>query len=219
MQLTFHRYDLKLRHNWVVASSQKIGGRKIAPIVLLELRDEDGVVSYGEAASSLRYGENAETSVAFLRKIDISRLSFDDVDASRGYVESVSPNDYSAKGALDIALVDGAAKKAQQSLHDFFGLQFEEGKRVSSVSIGIDEPAAIRAKAEELASYPILKLKVGSPNDRENLSALREVAPRKTLRVDANEAWTTKEEALRHIEEFAEDRHLELIEQPMPVGK
>ena len=205
MQLTFHRYDLKLIHKWTIATSQKAGGRNVAPIVLLELRDEDGVVGYGEAAPSLRYGENAETCVAFLRKIDISRLSFDDVDASRRYVESVSPNDYSAKGALDIALVDGAAKKAQQSLHDFFGLAFEEGKHVSSITIGIDEPAAIRAKAEELASYPILKLKVGSPNDRENLSALREVAPGKTLRVDANEAWTTKEEALRHIEEFAND--------------
>ena len=204
MQLTFHRYDLKLIHKWTIATSQKTGGRRVAPIVLLELRDEDGVVGYGEAASSLRYGENAETSVAFLRKIDISRLSFDDMDASRRYVESVSPNDYAAKGALEIALVDGAAKKAQQPLHDFCGLAFAEGRHVSSITIGIDEPAAIRAKAEELSSYPILKLKVGSPNDRENLAALREIAPGKTLRVDANEAWTTKEEALRHIEEFAQ---------------
>ena len=137
---------MKLRHNWVVASSQRIGGRKIAPAVLLELRDEDGVVGYGEAAPSLRYGENAKTCVAFLRKIDKSRLSFDDVDASRHYVESVSPNDYSAKGALDIALVDGAAKKAQQALHDFCGLKFEEGKYVTRITIGIDEPAAIRTE-------------------------------------------------------------------------
>jgi L-alanine-DL-glutamate epimerase-like enolase superfamily enzyme len=218
MQLTFRCYDLKLIHKWTIATSQKAGGRNVAPIVLLELHNQDGVVGYGEAAPSLRYSENAETCAAFLRKIDISRLSFDDVDASRLYLESVSPNDYSVKGALEIALVDGAAKKVQQSLHDFCGLEFEEGRHVSSITIGIDEPAAIRAKAEELASYPILKLKVGSPNDRENLAALREVAPGKILRVDANEAWTTKEEALRHIEEFAHDRHLELIEQPMPAA-
>jgi len=33
---------------------------------------------------------------------------------------------------------------------------------------------------------------------------LREVAPAKTVRVDANEAWTTKEEALRNLESLAQ---------------
>jgi L-alanine-DL-glutamate epimerase-like enolase superfamily enzyme len=217
MQLTFRRFDLKLRHNWVVASSQKTGGRSVVPIVLLELRDDVGLIGYGEAAPSLRYGENADTCLEFLRKIDNVRLSFDDMEASRSYIESIAPDNYSAKGAVNIALVDGAAKKAKKSLHEFLGLAFTEGKHVSSISIGIDEPAEIRAKTEEVAAYPILKLKVGSPNDRENLAALREAAPEKILRIDANEAWSTKEEALRHIEEFAQDRHIEFIEQPMPA--
>lgn len=218
LQLNFRQFDLKLIHQWTIATSQNAGGRSVAPIVLLELRDDDGVIGYGEAAPSLRYGENAGTSMAFLRKIDISRLSFDDVDESRRYVESVAPNDYSPKSALGLALLDGAAKKAKKSLHEFLGLTFAEGKHVSSVSVGIDEPKAIRAKVEELAAYPILKLKVGSPNDRENLAALREAAPAKTVRVDANEAWPTKEEALRQIEELAQDRHVEFVEQPMPAA-
>jgi L-Ala-D/L-Glu epimerase len=217
MQLTFRRYELTLIHNWTIATSQKVGGRTVAPIVLLEMRDDDGVIGYGEAVPALRYGEDVETALAFLGKIDNSRLSFDEVNASRAYIESLAPNNYSPKGAVEIALADGAAKKAKRPLHEFLGLKFREGKHVSSMTIGIDEPAEIRAKVEEAAAFPILKLKVGSPNDRENLAALRAVAPNKTARIDANEAWTTKEEALRQIEDFAQDRHIEFVEQPMPA--
>jgi L-alanine-DL-glutamate epimerase-like enolase superfamily enzyme len=70
----------------------------------------------------------------------------------------------------------------------------------------------------EAASYPILKLKVGAPGDKENLTALRQVDPERTVRVDANEAWTTKEEALRHLEWLALDPHIEFVEQPMPAS-
>jgi L-alanine-DL-glutamate epimerase-like enolase superfamily enzyme len=42
------------------------------------------------------------------------------------------------------------------------------------------------------------------------------VAPERTVRVDANEAWGTKEEALQRIEWLARDPHIEFIEQPMP---
>ena len=49
-------------------------------------------------------------------------------------------------------------------------------------------------------------------------AALRDAAPTKTVRVDANEAWKTKEEALRNIEWLHRDGHVEFIEQPMPAG-
>ena len=48
---------------------------------------------------------------------------------------------------------------------------------------------------------------------------LREIAPEKVLRVDANEAWLTKEEALRRIETLARDPHIEFVEQPMPADR
>src|SRR5262249_17435611 len=78
------------------------------------------------------------------------------------------------------------------------------------------EPDVIRRKVERAANYPVLKLKVGSPNDAATLRVVREVAPHKRLRVDANEAWTTKEEALEKIEALARDKGIEFIEQPMP---
>ncbi|MEP7016092.1 MAG: dipeptide epimerase [Verrucomicrobiota bacterium] len=219
MELLFRRHDWKLVHNWTVASSQASGGKMIYPAVVVELRDRDGVVGRGEAAPSRRYDETAETCVEFLSRIDGSRLSFDDVDAGMSYIESVTTGNYSPKGAMNVALLDGAAKKAEQPLHKFLGLEFTEEKHVSSFTIGLDSPEMIGRKVREAGPFPILKMKVGAPNDRENLAALREVAPKKVVRVDANEAWTTKEEALRCIEELARDPLIEFVEQPMPAGR
>lgn len=218
MKLTFRRYDLRLAHNWMVASSQASGGKMIYPAVLIELEDNDGVIGFGEAAPSRRYDETAETCMEFFNRVDASKLTFDDVAASMRYVESIVPGNFSPKGAIDIALLDGAAKKAGQPLHSFLGLGFEQGEHVTSITIGLDSPEMIRQKMREAEAFPILKLKVGAPDDAENLAALREIAPHKTLRVDANEAWLTKEEALQHIEKLARDPHIEFVEQPMPAA-
>ena len=65
-------------------------------------------------------------------------------------------------------------------------------------------------------AYPVLKLKVGVPDEKAILAALREVAPTKPIRVDANEGWQTKEEALERIEWLARDGYIQFVEQPMP---
>jgi L-alanine-DL-glutamate epimerase-like enolase superfamily enzyme len=54
--------------------------------------------------------------------------------------------------------------------------------------------------------------------DRENVAAVRAVAPDKPLRVDANEAWRTKEEALDNLRWLAGVSRLEFVEQPMPAS-
>ena len=217
MKFTFRRFDLRLKHTWTVASSLAEGGKNIYPAVQVELRDGDGAVGYGEAAPSNRYHERADTCMSFFERVDASRLSFDDLPGSMAYIESIAPDNFSPKGALNIALLDGAAKRACRPLHDFLGLKFTEGRHVTSFTIGIAAPEVIRQKVQEAESFPILKIKVGSPNDEANLAAVRKIAPNKTLRVDANEGWKTKEEALRNIEWLARDKHVEFIEQPMPA--
>jgi L-alanine-DL-glutamate epimerase-like enolase superfamily enzyme len=134
------------------------------------------------------------------------------------YLETLSQHDMSAKCALNLALLDGAAKKAKKPLHDFLGLGFRDGHHVTSFTIGIDKPDVIRRKVQQAESYPVLKMKVGVPDDQVNLAALREVAPTKPVRVDANEGWKTKEEALQRIEWLAQDGHIQYVEQPLPAS-
>lgn len=213
MQLKFWRGELKLTHQWRIAR----GSASIISVVFVELRDRDGVVGYGESAPSRRYQETLETVESFLQNLDPSRLNFDDLEASRAYLTSV-PGNSSAKGAIDIALYDGAGKRARKSICDLLGLGFREGVHYTSFSIGIDCPDMIREKVQQARDYPILKLKVGVADDRENLKALREVAPTTRVRVDANEGWATKEQALEMLELFATDKNIEFCEQPLPTS-
>lgn len=219
MKLEIRHFDLLLTHRWTIASTLKHGhgGDDVYKTVFVELTAEDGTTGVGESAPSQRYAESAETVDLFLRKVDPKRLSFDDVPKSMAYLDEVAPGNYSAKGAINIALLDGAAKRAGLALCDYFKLGFNEGKHYTSFTIGIDAPEKIREKVLEAEQYPILKLKVGGPGDRENLAALRSAAPTKRVRVDGNEGWKTPEEALRNIEWFAKDPNIEFVEQPMPA--
>ncbi len=218
MQIKFRRGDLQLAHKWKISSGGNMGGVDTFPVALLELTDKDGVAGIGESAPSSRYREDIAGSLDFFSKLDARRLSFDDPAAAMNYVEKLAPGQFAAKGAVDVALLDGAARKAGKPLHEFLGLEFREKHHVTSFSIGIDRPDVIRQKVQAAEAYPILKLKIGSPEDRANFAALREIAPKKLVRVDANEGWKTKEFALEMIKWLAADGRVEFVEQPMPAS-
>jgi L-alanine-DL-glutamate epimerase-like enolase superfamily enzyme len=212
MKLSFWREQLQLANTWTIAR----GSTNLFQVILVQLVAPDGTTGIGEASPISRYHESPATVEAFFRRVDASRLSFADVTASMAYLDSLSSGDMSAKCALNIALLDGAGKLARQPIYDFLGLGFRDQHHVTSFSIGIDSPEVIRKKVLAAEQYPVLKLKVGVPGDQEILAALREVAPTKTIRVDANEGWKTKEEALRRLEWLASDGHVQFVEQPMP---
>ena len=215
VKLNVKRLKLQLTHLWAIARGS---GSNTAETVMVELVGADGTVGWGEAAPISRYKESLDTVEAFLKKVDPRGLTFSDVEGSMSYLDTLSPHDMSAKCALNIALLDGAAKRAQKPIYDFLGLGFRENHHISSFTIGIDKPDMIRKKVLEAEQYPVLKMKLGVADDRINLQALREVAPVKTLRVDANEGWKTKEQALEMIEWLAKDGHIEFVEQPMPAA-
>ncbi len=211
MQLKFWREHLRLANTWTIAR----GSSDVVDVVMVQL-ERDGIVGVGEASPIGRYHESAASVEAFCRRVDARQLSFADVTGSMNYLNTLSPGDMAAKCALNIALVDGAARQARQPVYDFLGLGFREQHHVTSFSIGIDRPEVIRKKVLAAEAYPVLKLKVGVPDDHAILAALREVAPAKPVRVDANEGWRTKEQALERIEWLARDSHIQFVEQPMP---
>ncbi|HVW83960.1 MAG TPA: enolase C-terminal domain-like protein, partial [Bryobacteraceae bacterium] len=73
------------------------------------------------------------------------------------------------------------------------------------------------AKVEEASEYPVLKIKVGLDTDEATIAAVRSVT-KKPLRVDANEGWKDKEEAVRKIN-WLESQGVEFVEQPLPADR
>jgi L-alanine-DL-glutamate epimerase-like enolase superfamily enzyme len=63
----------------------------------------------------------------------------------------------------------------------------------------------------------VLKVKLGVPGDEEIVRCIRELTD-KTLRVDANEGWKTKEEARDKIL-WLQEQGVELVEQPLPASR
>jgi L-alanine-DL-glutamate epimerase-like enolase superfamily enzyme len=213
VKLQFWRENLYPRNLWTIAR----GSTRVFSVVIVQLSDGD-TTAFGEASPISRYYESVESVEAFLRKVDSRNLSFDDMPGSMKYLEDLAAGSHSAKCAVNIALLDGAAKRARKPLHEFLGLPFHENTHVTSFTIGISTPDEIRSKVLAAEQYPILKLKFGSSHDLENLAALREIAPAKQVRIDANEGWPNKEVALCSIEHLAEDPNIELIEQPLPAS-
>lgn len=214
MKFKTWREQLQLANTWTIAR----GSTNLFEVVLVELTSPDGLTGIGEASPIGRYHESPASVEAFFQRVEFARLSFADIPGSMSYLESLGPGNMSAKCALNLALVDGAAKQSGQAVYDYLGLGFREQHHVTSFSIGIAEPTAIRQKVAAAEAFPVLKLKVGVPGEREILKALREVAPTKAIRVDANEGWTTKEEALERLEWLASDGRVQFVEQPMPQG-
>lgn len=212
MHLLFSRDELVLRHTFTISRSS----RTAVPIILVSL-EKDGLVGDGEASPNARYGETVESVSAFLKKVDTDRLQeAQDPESVSKYLDSLSSHDASAKASIDIALHDWIGKRLGVPVYSYFGLQ-KPKKLVSSFTIGIDTPDVVKQKVMEAKDYPILKVKVGMPNDEQIITAVRSVTD-KPLRVDANEGWKSKEEALEKINWLA-GLNVELVEQPMPANR
>jgi L-alanine-DL-glutamate epimerase-like enolase superfamily enzyme len=85
----------------------------------------------------------------------------------------------------------------------------------SSFTIAITESRELARRVEEAAAYPILKIKLGTDRDMEIVRIVRDAAPTKELKVDANAAWTPKHAV--EMSEFLADHGVAMIEQPLPA--
>jgi len=122
--------------------------------------------------------------------------------------------EWAGKAAVDLALMDWVGQKLGIPLYTYFGLDPKDAP-VTTFSIGIDTPEITKQKTREADQYPVLKVKVGLATDEPTIEAVRSVT-KKPLRVDANEGWKDKEEAVRKIN-WLEKMGVEFIEQPMPA--
>ena len=177
----------------------------------------DGIVGRGEGAPIVRYTESAESAKKAIDGIQ-DVLTRSDPWHFTNLLELVFqriPGEYAAKAAIDIALMDWVGQSLGIPLYRYFGLD-PAAAPVTTFSIGIDTPEMTRQKVREAADYPVLKIKVGLDTDEKTMEAVRSETT-KPLRVDANEGWKNKEEALEKIR-WLESMGVEFIEQPLPAA-
>jgi L-Ala-D/L-Glu epimerase / N-acetyl-D-glutamate racemase len=209
MILRFSPYTLELKNPFTVA----VHTRTTTPVMLVEI-EHDGIVGYGEASMPPYLGENHDTARAFLSRVKLPHVpDMSALEMTLKAIDSIAPGNNAAKAAVDIALHDWLGKKQGLAWHQIWKLD-PARIPVTSFTIGIDNTEVIRQKVMEAEPYRILKVKLGRDNDREIIRTVRGVTT-KPIRVDVNQGWRNKNEALSIIEWLAE-RNVELVEQPMP---
>jgi L-alanine-DL-glutamate epimerase-like enolase superfamily enzyme len=200
--------DLRLRHTFRTAR----GPSDVRENLLIEI-EHGGQTGLGEAAPIRRYGEDRDSAAAAVAVMG-GRLG-DPRAFGLAAREAAVEGQLSAEAAVDMALHDLAGRRMGVPLFELLGLDRARAPE-TSFTIGLDTPEVVARKVKEADAYSILKVKMGSANDREVLTAVRDSTDR-PIRVDANEGWTP-EEALERLRWLA-GMGVEFVEQPLPAGR
>lgn len=212
VKISYKKIKLNLGHTWTISR----GSTDYKENVFVYY-EKDGITGIGEASHMTGAGQDAGRTIMELEKIIPVYLETDPFRFSElpekvnEILSDISP----AKAALDIALFDWLGKKLGIPVHRLFGLD-PSSYVDTSFSIGYDRPEVVKQKVREAHPYSILKVKLTNTDDREIIKTIREVSD-KAIRVDINEGWTKKEEAIKTIEWLAA-KGVELVEQPLPSG-
>lgn len=209
--LQYEVMRLQLKHTWTTVMSSS-NFRE----TLYVRYTREGVTGLGEGAPIVRYNETAAQAKELLEKETwlAERDPWQFTKLMSEIFRRIEGN-YAAKAALDIALLDWVGQRLEVPLYRFFGLDPKDAP-VTTFSIGIDKADVIKQKVREAEAFPVLKVKVGLDNDEEVIDAVRSVT-KKPLRVDANEGFKSKEQAVEKIN-WLEKQGVEFIEQPLPAS-
>lgn len=197
---------------WPLANAFVIarGAKTEAHVLVAEIAEGD-VIGRGEAVPYARYGETMESEVA---QIEAARHAVEN-GLSRQDLQALLPAG-AARNALDCALWDLEAKRSGQPAWAAAGRARLDPVK-TCYTISLDRPDAMAEAARKEARRPLLKLKIGGPDDLDRVAAVRAAAPKTRLVVDGNEGLSF-EELRRLAPEFAR-LEVKLIEQPLKADE
>jgi L-alanine-DL-glutamate epimerase-like enolase superfamily enzyme len=214
MKLEHDLATVHTTHPFVIAR----GGASEHRLLRVRLIADDGCEGWGEAAPNRFYGETTDTALAALERLARIVTASDPwhIEEIEAELHRALRFNGSVKSAISAALHDLAGKRLGVPVYRMWGLDPARAP-LSSFTIAIaandDE---LRKRVADAAPYPVLKVKLGTDRDERIIRAVRDGAPNKVLRVDANAAWTPKH-ALRMVDVLAECG-VEYVEQPVAAN-
>lgn len=170
---------------------------------------------FGEATTNPYYNATFEAmtdSIEALRET-IESLDADDPVAFWNIVQPKLVDNPFALCALDEAVHDLWGKVQGKPVYELWGLKIGDLPQ-SNFTIGIDSIETMVMKLNENPDWPIYKIKLGTENDIEIVTELRQHTDAR-FRVDANCGWTA-EQCVRNAHEL-NGLNVEFIEQPLPA--
>ena len=181
------------------------GSRTEAKVLTVRISD-GGAVGMGECVPYARYGETLESVTAQIEGLSgrVTRANLYDLLPAGA-----------ARNAVDCALWDLEAKQSGRAVWELAGLASLKPE-ITAYTLSLDTPEAMQRQAAEHAFRPLLKIKLGTPDDMPRLEAVRAGAPDSTIIVDANEGWSA--EVYADLAPHLVRLGVALVEQPLPAG-
>lgn len=181
------------------------GSRTEAKVLTVRVSD-GGAVGMGECVPYARYGETLESVTAQIEGLSgvVTRADLYDLLPAGA-----------ARNAVDCALWDLEAKQTGKAVWELAGLAAPKPE-ITAYTLSLDTPEKMRAQAAVHAFRPLLKIKLGTPDDMPRLEAVRAGAPDSTIIVDANEGWSA--EVYADLAPHLVRLGVALVEQPLPAG-
>ncbi|HEX5472555.1 MAG TPA: dipeptide epimerase [Lacipirellulaceae bacterium] len=212
MLLTYKKFDLPLKHVFTISRSSV----SVQETLIVQMA-EGGKYGYGEATTNSFYGAtiaNMSSVIESVRPV----IEGGSADGPLQLIDQVArklPRERYAKfalNAIDQAIHDLWGKLRGGSVYRLWGLTTDKIP-FSDYTLGIDTPAKMVAKLEEMPGWPVYKIKLGTADD---LSIVRELRKHTDalFRVDANCGWTAEQTI--ELAPVLKDLGVEFIEQPLP---
>jgi L-Ala-D/L-Glu epimerase len=197
---------------WPLAAAFTISrGSKTEAVVVVAALSDGPHRGRGECVPYARYSETPDSVVAAIEAMRpaVSR------GLDRAALQDALPAG-AARNALDCAYWDLDAKRHGRRAYELAGIA-APAPLVTAFTISLGAPAAMAEAAEQAATRPLLKVKLGGGDDGQRIAAVRRAAPRAETLVDANEGWNDDNLA-RNLAACA-DAGVTLIEQPLPESR
>jgi L-alanine-DL-glutamate epimerase-like enolase superfamily enzyme len=186
------------------------GALEVRDVLLLRLRDEDGIEGVGEAAPLEPYdGVSLEGCRAGLERAALA------LERGAGSTAAREAGSSPGMAAVDVALLDLRARQERVPVWALFASDPQPEIEVNA-TVGAEDRAGVVAAVVSARErgFGCVKLKVGIGDDAGRVAAGRAAAgPNMALRVDANGAWDV-EQATVALRALAPS-DIELCEEPV----
>ncbi len=188
--------------------------------IFIRIHTDEGIVGMGEcSAFPMLVGETQNTCFEIAK--DFARITLGkdplDIPGRMQELHQYIAFNSTIKSAWDIALHDIAAKHAGLPLYAFLNGKIKPIH--TDLTIGIDSPQAMAAKAKDFIAdgVTMIKVKLGKkgPEDVERIRLIREAVGNDIiLRIDANQGWNfdTAVATLQALGQY----DIQFCEQPIP---
>jgi L-alanine-DL-glutamate epimerase-like enolase superfamily enzyme len=200
--------------HWPLLSPFVIANYIATEASVVKVTISDGLhFGHGEAAGVFYRGESTQTLLAQIEAVRTNIEASITHDALRALLPAGG-----ARNAIDCALWDLQANRARRPVWEMAGLSAPPRPLLTTFTLSADTPERMAQAAIGYTSAKALKLKLlGDGEDAARVATVRAARPDAWVSVDANQSL--RPDTLAALLPTLVESHVELIEQPFPVGQ